>query len=123
MEDEPHRDRALVLRDQFINEKIELWVPALWRYEVGNTLARKYPNQALAHLQFMQMLGMHEPSHDDRWLDKTLAIATRYKVAFYDAAYHAVAINAEGMLVTADERYLKAVGAADAICHIADWRA
>ena len=43
---EEGRDSALELRDAAIAGEITLMVPPLWLYEVGNTLARRFPDQA-----------------------------------------------------------------------------
>ena len=43
---EPFAGAAQALRDAFVAGDLELVVPTLWLFEVGNTLTRKYPQQA-----------------------------------------------------------------------------
>ncbi|CAI8836893.1 PIN domain-containing protein [Methylocaldum szegediense] len=54
--------------------------------------------------------GLGESFFAPDWRRQILALTTRHRVAFYDAAYHALAIIHEGIFVTADEKSLKAVG-------------
>ena len=45
-DDERDTEAALALRDEAVAGAIELVVPQLWVYEVGNTLARRFADQA-----------------------------------------------------------------------------
>ena len=74
-DDEPDGDAALSLRDYALAGAVELVVPQLWIYEVGNTRSRT----------------------------QALSLAVSYGVACYDAAYH-VALVHGGVFVIADER-------------------
>ena len=44
-DEERDNDAALVLRDEALNGTIELIVPQLRVYEVGNTLRRRFPDE------------------------------------------------------------------------------
>jgi len=121
-EDEPHAEQAMRLRDQFLDGEISFVVPPLWRYEAGNTLARKYPEHAFELMEALQGLGMHEPEPSTSWLEQACRLAGEYRVAFYDAAYHALAIVQRSVLVTADEAYLRKVAGGQHIRHISDWQ-
>jgi len=43
------------------------------------------------------------------------------KLWYYDAAYHALAINRDGLFVTADEQYIQKAGSSGHILHLKDW--
>ena len=43
--------------------------------------------------------------------EKSLELMKAYKVTFYDAAYHAVAITRSGTMVTADDVYYRKTSA------------
>ena len=106
-DDEPGVESALELRNEALAGSIELVVPQLWVYEVGNTLVRRFPYQAdhlLADLIDFQLTEAHP---DSRWRAQTVSLAVSYGVTFYDAAYHAVALIRNGVFVTADERYVR----------------
>lgn len=118
---EPFAAQALALRQHYADNEVTFAVPSLWRFEVGNTLARKYPQHAYDDLRDLQAMGMSEPGLSVEWLEQACALTRQFSVAFYDAAYHALAIVESGVFVTADERYLRAVGPLDSVCHLADW--
>ncbi len=44
--DEPDADRALLLRNAIRDDLVRAVVPSLWLYEVGNTVARRFPAHA-----------------------------------------------------------------------------
>lgn len=46
-DDEPDIDRALLLRRSILEETALALLPALWPYEVANTVARRFPAQSL----------------------------------------------------------------------------
>ena len=106
-EDEPGAGSALALLDESLAGGVELVVPQLWLYEVGNTLVRRFPNQANDFLTSLIDFRLSEARPDSRWRKQTVSLAVSYGVTFYDAAYHAVALIRDGMFVTADERYVR----------------
>ena len=44
-----------------------------------------------------------------------------YKVTFYDAAYHAVAILRSGTMVTADDTYVRKTFKAGSVDRLSNW--
>ena len=99
-DDEQDGDAALFLRDEAVAGAVELVVPQLWLYEVGNTLARRFPDQAGELLASLADFGLTEARLDLRWRTQAVSLAVAYEVAFYDAAYHAVALVHGGVFVT-----------------------
>ncbi len=121
-DDEQDGDAALSLRDEAVAGAVELVVPQLWIYEVGNTLARRFPDQAGELLTSLADFGLTEASLDVRWRTQAVSLAVAYEVAFYDAAYHAVALVHGGVFVTADERYVARAGQAGCVTTLRRWR-
>ena len=121
-DEEQDGEAALSLRDEALAGAVELVVPQLWIYEVGNTLARRFPDQAGELLASLIDFGLTEARLDARWRTQTMALAVTYKVAFYDAAYHAVALGLGGVFVTADERYVRRVANAGNVSSLKAWR-
>ncbi|MYB20170.1 MAG: type II toxin-antitoxin system VapC family toxin [Holophagales bacterium] len=121
-EDEQDTDRALALRDEAVAGSLDLVVPQLWIYEVGNTLARRFPDDAGELLATLADFGLTEASLDARWRSRAVSLAVTYGVAFYDAAYHAVALGLGGVFVTADERYVRRASGAGGISSLRRWR-
>lgn len=121
-DDERDGDAALSLRDEAVAGTVELVVPQLWIYEVGNTLARRFPDQAGEMLASLVDFGLTEALLDARWRTRTVALAVTYEVAFYDAAYHAVALSRGGVFVTADERYVRRAANAGSVSSLRGWQ-
>jgi predicted nucleic acid-binding protein len=120
---EEDQNTAKELLEELAYERIRVMVPALWYFEVGNTLARKYPDQADASLQHLQSIlqdCVAEASQECR--RRTIDLVRRHRVTFYDASYHALAIIHDGVFVTADEKYLQAVAGEPNLMHLKDWR-
>ena len=121
-EDEPDADKALVLRDAILEEDVRALVPALWIYEVGNTVARRFPVHAAAWLAALMKFELQESPPSRHWLAAALQLTERYGVAFYDAAYHAIAIVQHGLFVTADTRYVNRAIEAGSVVMLSDWK-
>ena len=51
-----------------------------------------------------------------------MSLSVTYGVAFYDAAYHAVALGLGGVFVTADERYVSRASRAGGVSSLRRWR-
>ncbi len=120
-EGEAHRERALALRSAVALERVDVLVPALWYFEVGNTLARKYPHDAAARLADLRAFRLSEAAMDSDIEGVILRLTAGFGVTFYDAAYHALAIVNGCTFLTADEKYLQAVAGEPHIMHLKDW--
>jgi len=118
---EQYVEQAIAIRDALLAGKIRLMVPGLWYYELGNTLSRKYPDYANALLASLTNMEMDCPQIDQDWQATIVQLVSRFQVTFYDAAYHALAINRNGLFVTADEKYIQKAGSAGYIIHLKDW--
>jgi predicted nucleic acid-binding protein len=121
-DDEPDADKALLLRAAIRDEAAHALVPPLWLYEVGNTIARRFPIQASRWLSALMKFGLAEASPTQPWLAKTLELTQRYEVSFYDAAYHALALLHNGVFITADSRYVNRVMDAGSVIALSDWQ-
>ena len=122
-DDEQDGDAALSLRDEAVSGSVKLVVPQLWLYEAGNTLARQFSDQASELLASLTDFGLTEAPLDLRWRTQAVSLAVAYEVAFYDAAYHAVALVHGGVFVTADERYVARASQAGSVSTPRQWRA
>ena len=121
-DDEQDTDAALALRDEAAAGTLGLVVPQLWIYEVGNTLARRFPDDADELLASLTDFGLTEAKLDARWRARAVSLSVRYGVAFHDAAYHAVALGLRGVFVTADERYVRRASGAGGVSSLRLWR-
>jgi predicted nucleic acid-binding protein len=119
--DEPDADRALLLRNSIRDNIVRAVVPSIWLYEVGNTIARRFPQHAGAWISALLKLGLEAAPVSQRWLKQVLELTDCYPVSFYDAAYHATALVHGGAFVTADERYAEHAKPHGAIVRLGEW--
>jgi predicted nucleic acid-binding protein len=121
-DDEPDTDRALLLRAAILNETVSALLPGLWLYEVGNTVARRFPRQAAGWLSALMKFGIEESPPSNPWLAKTLELTNRHDVSFYDAAYHSLALLHGGSFVTADVRYANRAKESGSVVALSEWQ-
>jgi len=115
-DDEPDADKALLLRAAIVDEAVRALLPALWLYEVGNTIARRFPTHASDWLSALMKFGLEEAPPSHPWLAKAVELTRRFDVSFYHAVYHALALLHNG--VVRDGRYpVCQPGFGAGICH------
>jgi len=120
-DDERDRVEALALKEAWLSGACEIVVPSLWIYEVGNILGLKRPSTAKATLQAMVDLEIEEAPASE-YFGEIYRLMKAHRVTFYDAAYHALAIQRRGTLITADAAYARKVSASGRASTLADWR-
>lgn len=120
-EREPHALEAREIRNAYLDRECDLLVPALWLFEVGNILALKFADHAAAQLELLCALDMPEQALGPEVRHLAITLVRRYGVTFYDASYHALALQAGGILVTADQRYLRRAAEAGGARFLGDW--
>ncbi len=121
-DDGPDADQALLLREAILNEAVQGLVPASWLYEIGNTVARRFPSHAMSWLPALIKFGLMESMPSQRWLAKVLELTRRYEVSFCEAAYHAVALVHGGVFVTADAQCVHRAREAGSVISLRDWQ-
>ena len=107
-EDEPDYPQALKLQEALLAEEIEVRMPTLWRYEVGNVLGLKKPRMATELMSALLAYEFEEvPLRTEYVLDVLAHMQDLSGVTFYDSAYHVLALRTKGLYVTADRVYVK----------------
>ncbi len=107
-EDEPDFQKALMILENYIAEKVDIVLPTLWRYEVGNILGRKKPEMAGEIFRTLLRYQFNEASLDEAYSLQILVFMREVKgISFYDACYHLLAIRKNGVYVTADRDYYR----------------
>lgn len=119
-DDEEDRDRALEIRDAWLSGRCAIVLPSLWLFEVGNILGMKQANLAAPLMRILVAYRFEEES-PETFYEKTLELMKRFKVTFYDAAYHAVAIGRSGTMITADESYYHKVSRSGHVRVLGHW--
>jgi predicted nucleic acid-binding protein len=105
--DEADAEKALSLLSSWVAGEVEILLPSLWVYEVGNIVGRKNPQRSGEIMTLLLGYRFPEAKTDAPLVAATLEIMRTCNVTFYDAAYHAVAMSAGGSFVTADEVYFR----------------
>ena len=95
--------------------------PVHWLTEVGAVLSRQSPDTAEDDIALL--CGLELPVVDDPLvLRRGVQLATELKQHLFDTYYHAVALETpDAVLITADERYLRAARDKGQIVSLADW--
>lgn len=105
--EEPLVPQALVLLDQYLSGEIEIHVPDLLFYELGNTIKQKsdlLQGSAETIVRDVFALGLTVHMLDMALAMGTLRTAIAYDVTFYDATFIALAQSVRGNLITADRK-------------------
>lgn len=110
-EDEPGRETAMALLDGWKKGEVDLWVPTLWLYEVGNTLCRKRPADAVEILAALEELGLQEVALHGDLVSRSATLALDHGLTFYDASYLAIAESKGVVLITADVKFFRRIPA------------
>jgi predicted nucleic acid-binding protein len=110
-EDEPDSRQALAIPEAYLARTVEVRLPTLWRYEVGNVVAMKQPARAREAMETLLAYGFHEAPLDRDYCLAVLAWMGEVRgVSFYDASYHVPAARCGGVYVTADREYASRTG-------------
>lgn len=114
-------EKATRLMEQVTSGELSSIQPAHWILEVGAILARVSPDTAADDVTSLAALEL--PTTDDPLIvRRSTELAIELKQHLFDTFYHAVALeNADTVLVTADERYLRAAQDKGRIMHVKDW--
>ncbi|GKS64444.1 hypothetical protein YTPLAS72_17480 [Nitrospira sp.] len=122
-DDEPGYAQALKLQDAILADDVEIRVPTLWRYEVGNVLGLKKPKLASELMGALLAYEFDEvPLQADYALDVLAHMQEIPGVTFYDSAYHVLALRTMGCYVTADAMYLKRAKRKGRVELLSEWQ-
>ena len=101
---------ALQLKQDFLRKDFISFVPVHFMTEIFNTLVRRTPTTALSALSFFLMAPFHVSFLSLEIAGLAHGLMKRYKkISFYDAFYHALAIQRDATFITADEEYYRTV--------------
>lgn len=123
--DEEYSRKAISLRQDYINGKLDIACPNLLPYEVLNAL-RYNPESGEEHVR----LAAEALKKYQLWfypiLGELAALCIKnsfaYGMSLYDSAYVSLAEYLDSTLYTADEKLLDKVGQSGKFRHISDFR-
>ena len=110
------RHKALDLLKTWAEGRARIFAPSLWRYEVGNFLGRECPTEADQKMALLLDLHLEEISFNTQFCHRCFTWMKEKKITFYDAVYLSSAIEIQGVLITANERFVKKMGKMDHLC-------
>jgi len=123
--EEEYSAEANMLREDYINQLIDIAVPQILYYEVLNALKYSYQfsedellsvGQALEDYQFLVIpLG-------GRYLEQTIRRAIIHGITIYDASYIAIGDVRKCKVFTADEKLLRKISGNAPLYHIRDYQ-
>lgn len=120
--EEGDRDNAIAFLNAWMDGRIEIILPKLWSFEVGNILMLKNPETAYELMEIFIGYRFNELEMTLELCKETFSLMKRYDVTFYDAVYHAAAILKKGILLTADESYCKKVKGMTNVLSLREWK-
>ncbi|QVL48947.1 MAG: type II toxin-antitoxin system VapC family toxin [Thiocapsa sp.] len=124
--DDPENERYTALATELmagvVAGDIEVVQPPHWIIEVGAVLARQTPERAQRDLALLDALGLPTRSSPST-LARACALAIDLDHHLFDTLYHATALEYEGCLITADDRYHRKARALPGIIHLCNWNA
>jgi predicted nucleic acid-binding protein len=121
---DPDHDDAIRFIRAYQNERFDVVLPTLWRYEIGNVLGLKV--SATAKESMAALLAFHFPEEplDHDYGMAVLDFMREIKgITFYGAAYHVLALRTGGTMLTADVRYVKKASGKRHVMLLSDWTA
>lgn len=111
---------AMALLPSWIAGELEIVLPSLWIYEVGNIVGRKHAEKSEEIMEILLAYRFPEARIDSDHVSTILDLMRRYGVTFYDASYHTIALKSGGIFVTADEVYVHQAGDAGQVTCLRD---
>ncbi|HEY3783760.1 MAG TPA: type II toxin-antitoxin system VapC family toxin [Steroidobacteraceae bacterium] len=121
-EREAGTEKATRLMELITSDEQPALQPLHWIVEVGAVLARESPATATDDVEMLTALEL--PVADNpQVLRRGIALAIELKQHLFDTYYHGVALETpDCVLVTADERYLRAAGSKSHIVSLTEWK-
>ena len=98
-------DQAFVLLQGALNEDCRFLQPPHWIAEVVSVVARKRPSDAALALTNLLEMTCHETIQTAHVYARAVDLSLQLDHHLFDTFYHAVALEENAILVTADSRY------------------
>jgi predicted nucleic acid-binding protein len=121
-ERETGTEKATRLMEQVTSGEQPVLQPTHWLVEVGAVLARESPGTAVDDVGMLTALEL--PTTDElQVLRRGVELAMELKQHLFDTYYHGVALEtSDCILITADERYLRAARPKGNIVSLMEWK-
>ena len=108
--DEKWREESIILRDDYIEGKVELIAPSIMPFEVLNAIRyskRQIPMKILEDIaESLSLYNIKLYNLIRDYAKKVSRISLEYNITIYDASYIALAIQERTLLYTADKKLI-----------------
>ncbi|MCD6260933.1 MAG: type II toxin-antitoxin system VapC family toxin [Thaumarchaeota archaeon] len=122
---EPLRDKALIIRNKYVNGELDLEAPSLLYYEVANAL-RYNPRfgieEVRSAVRALEDLAITIYDFKGELASRAVELAYRFGITIYDAAYVALAAMRNATLYTADKEVVVKVSSEN-VKHLSEVKA
>ncbi|MBI2639212.1 type II toxin-antitoxin system VapC family toxin [Candidatus Peregrinibacteria bacterium] len=99
---------ANIFRNDFLNARIKIILPGHCLPEVANYFGRKAQHIAVSFLSFLITSDIEENCLTFPEISIAFKLMKKYPgISFYDASYHTLAMQENGVFITADEKYYR----------------
>jgi predicted nucleic acid-binding protein len=117
---EPDADRAAELLRAIGEGRVELLQPPHWLAEVAAVIARLRPQIAARAIDLLDSMELAIAA-DAELYKRASRLAQELDQHLFDTLYHALALENDALLVTADDRYLRKAGRLGKIVALDAW--
>lgn len=122
LEETNHTEEALKLYYDFGDGKVDLIAPVHIFTEVANTIGRKIPKAALACFSDLKQMRIREYMLSIELSSIAFKLMQKHpEISFYDAAYHALALQEGATFITADKRYYEHMKCEGNLMHLSEY--
>ncbi len=114
--------QARWLQEAILTDRLEIRLPTLWRFEVGNVLGLKQPKLARELLSVLLAYDFEEVPLEREYAGEILDHMREVNgVTFYDSAYHVLALRMKGLYLTADNAYVRKAKRKGHVTLLSEW--
>lgn len=117
---EPDADQAGALLRAIGEGRVELLQPPHWLAEVAAVIARLRPEIAAEAIDLLDSMELATAA-DAGLYKRASRLAQELDQHLFDTLYHALALENDALLVTADDRYLRKAGRLGKIVALDRW--
>lgn len=119
-EREANTEQASALMAAIARGEHSVVQPRHWLIEVAAVIARETPERAQEDIALLEAMAL--PVREDLVvLTRACTLAIDLEHHLFDTLYHAVALESDACLITADDRYYRKAKALPAIEYLQDW--
>jgi predicted nucleic acid-binding protein len=117
---EPDSDRALAVLDAIRGGYLAPLQPPHWLAEAAAAVSRLRPGFAGEAIDLLDAMEI-PVSHEVTVYKRAAALAAQLNHHLFDTLYHALALEREALLISADRRYYNKAHKLGHIVYLADW--